>query len=62
MCRYYRCRFGVERGRFTRHRAELSIVASGGGARGAESEPEVGDGFTDNWFHTVALTLGLMIR
>ncbi|MBL9104750.1 MAG: hypothetical protein JNL82_27650 [Myxococcales bacterium] len=42
--------------------AYVNVRYIGGGARGAESEPEVGDGFTDNWFHTVALSLGLLIR
>lgn len=42
--------------------AYVNVRYLGGGARGAESEPEVGDGFTDNWFHTVALSLGLLIR
>jgi len=42
--------------------AFVNIRYLGGGARGAESEPEVGDGYTNNWFHTMALSLGFLIR
>lgn len=42
--------------------AYVNVRYIGGGARGAESEPDVGDGFTNNWFHTVALSLGIQIR
>jgi hypothetical protein len=41
----------------------VNVRYVGGGARGADSSPDPGtDGFTDNWLHTMALSLGLYIR
>ena len=41
----------------------LNIRYIGGGARGTEEDdPGPGDGYTDNWLHTVAVTLGTYIK
>lgn len=41
----------------------LNVRYIGGGARGTEEDdPGPGDGYTDNWFHTLAVTLGTYIK
>lgn len=41
----------------------VNIRYVGGGARGTESDPKDGnDGFTENWLHTMALSIGIQIR
>lgn len=41
----------------------VNIRYVGGGARGTDSTPDPGrDGYTENWLHTMALSLGLYIR
>lgn len=41
----------------------LNIRYIGGGARGSEEDdPGPGDGYTNNWLHTVAVTLGIYIK
>ena len=41
----------------------LNVRYLGGGARGTEEDnPGPGDGFTDNWLHTMAISLGFYIR
>ena len=41
----------------------LNIRYIGGGARGSEEDdPGPGDGYTNNWLHTVAVTLGTYIK
>lgn len=40
----------------------LNIRYLGGGANGTEKNPKVGDGFTDNWLHTVSVSIGCAIR
>lgn len=41
----------------------VNVRYVGGGARGTDSTPNRGtDGFTENWLHTMALSLGLYIR
>ncbi|MGB7055222.1 MAG: hypothetical protein WBE28_07870 [bacterium] len=41
----------------------LNIRYIGGGARGSEEDdPGPGDGYTNNWLHTVAVTLGTHIK
>ncbi len=43
--------------------AFLNLRYLGGGARGVEeNDPEPGDGFTDNWLHAGALTVGVTVR
>jgi hypothetical protein len=41
----------------------VSLRYIGGGARGMEEEPDQpGDGYTNNWIHTVAISMGLMLH
>ena len=41
----------------------LNLRYIGGGARGTEeNDPGPGDGYTDNWLHTLAVTLGTYIK
>jgi hypothetical protein len=41
----------------------LNVRYIGGGARGtSEEESSPGDGYTDNWLHTVSVSLGFYIR
>ena len=41
----------------------LNVRYIGGGARGTEEDdPGLGDGYTDNWLHTLAVTLGTYIK
>ncbi len=41
----------------------LDLRYIGGGARGIETDdPGPGDGFTNNWLHTMALSVGVTVR
>ena len=40
----------------------LNLRDIGGGARGTDEPPEQGDGYTNNWLHTIALSLGVQVR
>jgi hypothetical protein len=40
----------------------INIRYLGGGARGAEDSPGPGDGYTDNWLHTMVLSLGFYFK
>lgn len=41
----------------------LNVRYIGGGARGTEEDdPGPGDGYTENWLHTVAITLGVYVK
>jgi hypothetical protein len=41
----------------------VNVRYVGGGARGQDSTPDPGtDGYTENWLHTIAFSLGLAIR
>lgn len=41
----------------------LNVRYIGGGARGTEeNDPGPGDGYTNNWLHTVAVSLGIYIK
>lgn len=41
----------------------VNVRYVGGGARGQDSTPDAGtDGYTENWLHTIAFSLGLAIR
>jgi hypothetical protein len=41
----------------------LNIRYIGGGAKGTEEDdPGPGDGFTDNWLHTISVSLGFSVR
>jgi hypothetical protein len=41
----------------------LNIRYIGGGAKGTEEDdPGPGDGFTDNWLHTISISLGFYLR
>ncbi|MBN2352243.1 MAG: hypothetical protein JXD23_06690 [Spirochaetales bacterium] len=42
--------------------AFINIRYLGGGARGTERNPDVGDGYTNNWLHTMSFSLGLTVR
>lgn len=43
--------------------AFLNIRYLGGGARGTEEDdPGPGDGYTENWLHTMTVTLGVFVR
>ncbi|MBN2620039.1 hypothetical protein JXB22_03030 [candidate division WOR-3 bacterium] len=41
----------------------MNVRYIGGGARGTdEDDPGPGDGYTNNWLHTVAISLGMYVR
>ena len=41
----------------------INLRYLGGGAEGITDDPDPGkDGYTQNWIHTVSLTLGLKLR
>ncbi|MBC8229961.1 hypothetical protein H8E77_10490 [bacterium] len=41
----------------------LNVRYIGGGSKGTEADdPGPGDGFTDNWLHTMSISLGFYIR
>ena len=40
----------------------LNLRYLGGGARGTDETPEQGDGYTNNWLHTMVLSLGVQVR
>ncbi|MBN1525814.1 MAG: hypothetical protein JW904_15155 [Spirochaetales bacterium] len=42
--------------------AFMNIRYLGGGAKGTAENPEVGDGYTNNWLHTMSFSIGVTIR
>ena len=42
--------------------AFVNVRYLGGDARGTERNPDMGDGYTNNWLHTMSFSLGLTIR